>query len=123
MNVCVLGDFNVGHITWNQMDNDSGVLPVSLSKEKEIILLDSLFSFGLTQVNHVRNDMNRILDLDFINEYLNAQITDCSPLLRNYIYHKAIEIEIKDINFKNYEVFNNLNKYNFKFNSNNLDLG
>ncbi|XP_055846189.1 uncharacterized protein LOC129916035 [Episyrphus balteatus] len=118
--ICVIGDFNCGDIIWSSTNNHNFV-PFSLPTDVDVLLIDSLFSNNLIQINNVANSLGRYLDLVFISEDLQSSVMENTPLLSNYVHHKSIDICFKNYNFDNFSKFNN-NKSIFKFNSHNLSL-
>lgn len=96
---CVLGDFNLGEIDWCFIENEFTLVPFNTYKEIESLVVDSLSSLNLFQINHITNYLGRILDLVFINNDLKYCIeTVQCPLLNNSVHHIAFEL-----NFEFYE--------------------
>ncbi|XP_075167691.1 uncharacterized protein LOC142239811 [Haematobia irritans] len=63
--ILVLGDFNMPGILWDTCSESGDLIPSSLGALGSFF--DSLFEFGLRQVNEIRNNNGRLLDLVFCN--------------------------------------------------------
>lgn len=74
----VMGDFNLPNLKWcfDRSENDEAdehfLVPVNVTSEVEISVVDSMMSVGLVQVNSVNNDNHRLLDLVFTNDWNNV---------------------------------------------------
>lgn len=95
----VMGDFNLRHVSWS-IDNDdvseiSYLLPLNVTKDFEICVVDQLMGEGLNQISNIQNSNKRWLDLVFTNESDSVNVS-CSKfnLLPNEVHHKAMEINV-----------------------------
>lgn len=90
---CVLGDFNLGSIVWELCEDEQILMPFNITNNIETYCCDKLYSLGLTQVNDIRNDINRILDLIFVGGCDKCMVQRCNlPLTAESVHHKALEI-------------------------------
>ena len=70
-----VGDFNLPDVEWAvDTDNDSILIPTKFSPEPTAIFVKGLLDMGVNQVNHVRNENAKFLDLFFTNDYTNVTI-------------------------------------------------
>ncbi|KAL1447912.1 hypothetical protein WDU94_015615 [Cyamophila willieti] len=63
----VIGDFNLSHLQWFPCE-DTNYLQFSNSNPLSDIFLGSMAFNGLFQINYRFNDLNRLLDLVFVND-------------------------------------------------------
>lgn len=97
---CIFGDFNIGDIDWCYMEEEKILIPFNVTKDDESLVVDSLSSLDLFQINNVRNNLGRILDLTFINNDLKYYIQPADfPLLNNSFHHKALQLHLGYYNF------------------------
>lgn len=98
--IYVLGDFNLPSINW-VTDYESNIfLPSNVTSDIELLVIDSLMAMGLTQMNGVTNQNDRILDLIFTNETSNATIIPSrTPLTKIDGFHPPLEILIDFFDF------------------------
>ena len=62
--------------------------------DSEYLLVDCLFSLNLTQINDVKNNLGRVLDLFFVSTNINGVLSRAGhPLLRNSMHHVALQFE------------------------------
>ena len=87
------GDFNLSSLEFMIDDeNESILIPIFGESENLQIIFDTIHSLGLSQINHVKNQNNRFLDLLFTNLTEDFCITDAkNPLWKNESHHTAIE--------------------------------
>lgn len=98
--VVVVGDFNLGDIKWVYSEEDKYLYPCNALKDIEYETVDSFFSMNCRQVNNVLNSNNRILDLVFITNELEAELNVVDfPFVNNSIHHKALCVEFKLLEF------------------------
>lgn len=94
--IIIVGDFNLPKIVWTQIDDDF------IGSSNDLIsnhILDTFCSFGIQQINAIRNNMGRILDLVFTS-LRSAQVTACTDLAgSSSIYHTPLLIEINFIEY------------------------
>lgn len=93
-NIVLIGDFNIPSVDWvRDEDNEDVLLPTNVDREIADQLLKTLLSYGLSQLNFVRNFQGRLLDLLFVNCSCETSIIRCEiPLSKVDIYHDPIEI-------------------------------
>jgi len=93
--ICVLGDFNISSLVWAHDLESSTMVPSNLHLPHEILVIDELLSMGLVQINHVFNNLNKLLDLIFVHPDL--CLTLCfsdNPLAACDAHHKPLLILI-----------------------------
>lgn len=111
---CVLGDFNLGNIEWHFSNADQYLIPLNANKDVESVVCDNMHSLELHQVNDVRNDIHRILDLVFIRNDFKYKLSKCDfPLMSDSIHHKAILIDISFYSYPNNFVMHEI-QFDFK---------
>ena len=88
----VTGDFNLPNILWNWCDEDQQLYPSQLTTSVEQLVIFSLLSLNLSQVNSHSNHLNRILDLIFTSNEYSSNIFRTEPLLYCDMHHNAMEI-------------------------------
>lgn len=115
--VIVLGDFNLPYLEWiwDEVDKNT-LLPVNVVNCAGLDLVYGMQSFGLYQINSVRNFNDRTLDLVFCNECDDATLKVCAdPLLQIDMHHPALEMlldcgrtndSIFSVNLDSFKVFN-----------------
>ena len=94
--IIVLGDFNLPGLKW--LSSTSGCLypdpGLSTFHFGALSILDSYSSAALRQVNNVRNENDRILDLCFVNAH--SKVTKISsaltPLVNNVPHHPPLHL-------------------------------
>lgn len=90
-----LGDFNISSHSWLLHDDFPNVL-VPIGTGSSSVFLDSIQTNGLFQINYIRNFMNRLLDLVFVNTYVDVMITKSDfPLVPIDRFHEPFEIVLK----------------------------
>ena len=73
--IIIAGDFNMPRIHWIVDDQNPEILNATrISKESDAKIIDLLLSQGLNQFNHVKNSLNRILDLVWCHGVDSARI-------------------------------------------------
>jgi len=65
--ICVLGDFNLSSLVWVLSLESLAMVPSNLHLPHEILVINELLSMGLLQINHVFNNLNKLLDLIFVH--------------------------------------------------------
>jgi len=63
--ICAAGDFNLSSVFWTWNPQASAMVPGNLHQSHEIIVINDCFSMGLTQINKIFNDLQKLLDLIF----------------------------------------------------------
>ena len=104
--VIVLGDFNLINIIWCWSEDEKGLMPRYLHFDCiyfllstwyllffcEYLLVYCLFSLNLSQINNVKNNLGRILNIFFVGSNINGvlsitgypfYVTPCITLLCN----------------------------------------
>lgn len=115
--ILIVGDFNLPLIEWHaDLDKSNTFLPVNVSSS-ECVVLDSLFSNGLYQLNSFCNYIDRLLDLVFCTECDDVTVTKCSkPLTKIDLNHAPIEIcfDFATVNSSTFSNKTPSRNYNFK---------
>ena len=92
--VIVLGDFNLINIIWCWSEDEKGLMPRHLHLDCEYLLVYCLFSLNLSQINHVKNNLGRILNIFFVGSNINGVLSIAGyPLLRNSMHHVALQCQ------------------------------
>jgi hypothetical protein len=99
-NIVVLGDFNLTNIHWT-VDSDSlEILPSDILSVDDAVIIDSLFSFNLEQINFKPNNNNSFLDLVFVNNTEILSVYDSLESFKNNDnHHNSLEIEFFNVTF------------------------
>lgn len=107
--VLVFGDFNLPLISWTFL-NDSFYYTPIISNENTDDFINNLSDLCLFQINGVRNDHERLLDLVFVNEPSEYSLKRADPVtIPEYRYHPTLELNL------NLPVLNDTqNKFNVK---------
>ncbi|XP_055623476.1 uncharacterized protein LOC129766903 [Toxorhynchites rutilus septentrionalis] len=93
--VLLLGDYNLPHLQWGFDEDVNGYLPVNASSDPELVLIESISSYGLVQINSIPNINGRLLDLVFTNAPDNFEgQPPISPLLPVDPHHPPFELQI-----------------------------
>jgi len=56
---------NLSSVFWTWNPQASAMVPGNLHQSHEIIVINDCFSMGLTQINKIFNDLQKLLDLIF----------------------------------------------------------
>ena len=80
----MLGDFNLGNINWCWSEDEKRLMPCDLHLDCEYLLVDCLFSLNLTQINDVKNNLGRILDLSNSNSNSDTNRTNFYRIRKEY---------------------------------------
>ncbi|KAL1374797.1 hypothetical protein pipiens_017885, partial [Culex pipiens pipiens] len=93
--VLVVGDYNLPALTWFFDDDTHSFLPINASAEQEVLLLESMLSCGLLQINNLASAHGNLLDLAFVSDATAAELIDppC-PLLKPDAHHKPILLKL-----------------------------
>lgn len=87
----VLGDFNLSNMKWIFSKEDKCMFAFNVNKNFEFDVIDNMYAMNFRQANVIYNSIGRILDLVFVDEELEAVVTEVDlPLLNNSIHHKAL---------------------------------
>jgi len=91
--ICVLGDFNLSSLVWTHDVEPSAMVPSNLHLPYEILVIVELLSMGLVQINHVFNNLNKLIILIFVHPELSLNLC-CSdnPLAACDAHHKPLLI-------------------------------
>lgn len=72
---------------------------MNITTESEACVVDGCYGSDLLQINDIRNDNDRLLDLIFTNNYYESSVEIASHrLLPDEIHHKALEISVMSAN-------------------------
>jgi len=77
--ICVLGDFNLFSLVWAHDVESSAMVHSNLHLPHEILVIEELLSMGLVQINHVFNNLNKLIDLIFVHPDLSLNLCCTSP--------------------------------------------
>lgn len=106
------GDFNLPNVQWTFEDDI--LAPVALRSPTAEVLLDTMAFLELQQINPHHNNIGRVLDLVFADEFQETSVLFCSDSLIDIdAYHPAIECyfninivpELKNNNFSTFYHF------------------
>lgn len=90
--IFVFGDFNLPFVTWNFLSDSHCYFPINTNNFIDEFL-NNLSDACLFQVNGIKNDYNRLLDLVFVNEPADCTITRHRPISSpEDHYHPTIEL-------------------------------
>ena len=119
--ILVCGDMNCSTVNWEQTKNYLFLSPSNVPNEYSD-LIDTLSFSGLMQFNHLKNNINRTLDLILCNDDKINSLMHCStPIVSEDLAHPAIEFvfsnshvrKLKDLN-KQYVNFNRADYFMIK---------
>lgn len=121
--IYIFGDFNQTKIDWAAGDADCTFLtPVNALNPIGTEIIDTCQSFGLVQLNPVKNHQNRTLDLIFSNNNGESFVTrSFTPLVPEDAYHPSLHLFC---NFERTDAYDNVcDSYKFDFkNANYCDI-
>ena len=81
--IIVLGDFNIPNSNWLlDDDNENVLIPISVKPQFAADFIENIMMNGLHQINSIRNEDHRLLDLVFTNDYTNVELSSPPPLSR-----------------------------------------
>lgn len=87
----VFGDFNIPNSSWVRDGQVSSILlPTSIAPRHCADFIEGLLNKGMVQVNNIYNNMDRLLDLIFTNEFLNVEVIAPHPLSKLDRYHPPV---------------------------------
>lgn len=92
--VFITGDFNMREVSWTpDPDKPCALLPGVISCSGHAALTYSILGSNLSQVNHILNPQNRILDLIFCTDPDNVTVKNSLDTLSrvDYPFHGATE--------------------------------
>jgi len=84
----VLGDFNLPNISWLESKDSLKMIP-----RMQNDFIDGLVELSLQQVNRIPNHIGRLLDLIFVFDSSDAEVSRISPLsLPEDCYHPTLQL-------------------------------
>jgi len=84
----VLGDFNLPNISWLESKDSLAMIP-----RMQNDFIDGLVELSLQQVNRIPNHIGRLLDLIFVFDSSDAEVSRISPLsLPEDCYHPTLQL-------------------------------
>ncbi|KAL1400898.1 hypothetical protein pipiens_007045, partial [Culex pipiens pipiens] len=93
--VLVVGDYNLPALTWFFDDDTQSFLPINASADQEVLLMESMLSSGLLQINNLASTHGNLLDLAFVSDTTAAELFDpACPLLKPDPHHKPILVKL-----------------------------
>lgn len=113
----IFGDFNLPDICWKKSPDDdfNSMVPSDVTSGKSINFIDKFSSLPLFQVNNVKNNINRILDLIFTDVPNDFVFMDCDdPLLRIDKYHPPLQFALNVGVIPEMSSAQAIRRYNFK---------
>lgn len=121
--VISVGDFNMPSITWNYSPDDGFFTPITSTNNLICIeFLNSLMDLSLYQLNGIFNDHGKLLDLIFVNEYVDIVVKRSEPITTpEDRYHPTIEVNLP-ISFSSYSQPTDLKDKVLCFKKTNYDL-
>ena len=112
--IIVLGDFNLPNITWFKNPDSCFQIPSSRS-ESSIEFIDSIADLGLFQINSIPNTFGKLLDLVFVDQPEDFNISRLKPLLTpEDNYHPTLEINLYVEIRPSFNSNNNLMVFDFR---------
>lgn len=91
--IFVIGDFNMSSIEWIVDDDNINVLLPTNIPSSYVDILDLIMEMGLSQMNHIVNHQNKLLDLFFTNITDDSSVCGSNiPMTKVDVYHPPIEI-------------------------------
>ena len=94
--IIVFGDFNCPSVTWVPCELDPLVQVPVAERCSVMSFFDKLASLGLIQINSILNHQSKLLDLIFVDNVSNIDISRCSPLVSpEDDYHPTIEVALE----------------------------
>lgn len=92
--IFILGDFNIPSFEWStDPENINVLLPTNIGSGSRAEVVLAAMSGGLSQINHVLNYRNTLLDLVFCNCTDDVEVLKCeNPLSTIDVHHEPIEI-------------------------------
>lgn len=90
----IMGDFNIPNVDWLPAEDaqfaNNYLIPVNMSNQTAAPFLNEMMNMGLQQFNSVLNCMGRLLDLIFVSDSLNFDLTEPRPLSKIDLYHPPL---------------------------------
>ena len=120
--VLIVGDYNLPHLSWVRDECLNCMLPINASSEQGMVLVESVLSTGLFQINNVTNFNGRLLDLAFINDSSRVVLLEPPlPLLPIDQHHRPFAITF-EVAYDERDDFNVTSPLNFDFNRCDFEL-
>lgn len=92
----LLGDFNMPNIDWQNVD-DYIIIVRDESTNHQESLINMLYDMGLHQINHIKNENGRILDLVWTTNYnltrINQPLQNLCERFKATIHHKPLSVQ------------------------------
>jgi hypothetical protein len=94
----VIGDFNSANISWEQSSTSTHLIPANPQDRKSALLMETMHTCDLLQLNTFPNGNNRFLDLVFSTlPDSSVAVKVAEPLCRLDSHHFAYELNITNI--------------------------
>ncbi|XP_053691558.1 uncharacterized protein LOC128740071 [Sabethes cyaneus] len=113
--VLVVGDYNLPHLCWPRDEVLNCLLPMNASSDQENVLVESILSNGLLQINNITNFNGRLLDLAFISDNSRVELLEPPLLLLPIDQHHRPFVVIFELADENKNVSNVIGPLNFDF--------
>jgi len=92
-NFIVCGDFNIPNAQWRDSENNWSLETTSVGVNS---VLDLSADISLYQINKVRNSINRILDLVFVNDGFTSPVQRVAPMaIPEDMYHPPLSFSVE----------------------------
>ena len=91
----VLGDFNLPSVSWMSDEENSGCFLPNSGNDSSIDFLNNMTTICPYQINAVSNQMNRFLDLVFVDDNSCYDLKRTFPIVTEDPYHPALEIIVE----------------------------
>ncbi|XP_062713513.1 uncharacterized protein LOC134290394 [Aedes albopictus] len=93
--ILILGDYNLPRLKWCFDDDINGYLTMNASSEPELILVDSMSTCGLVQLNPFVNSSGNLLDLVFSNSPNDFEVLQPPhPILPSDDFHPPLVLQL-----------------------------
>lgn len=111
----ITGDFNLPEINWTATHDDelNYLVPCGAVSEKAVYFTDVLSTLSMCQVNSIRNQLNRTLDLLITDSPDDVEVSSCDPMLKLDVYHPAFSFSINFASVSMPDV-STVERFNFK---------
>lgn len=111
----ITGDFNLPEINWTATHDDelNYFVPCGAVSEKAVYFTDVLSTLSMCQVNSMKNQFNRTLDLVITDSPDDIEISSCDPMLKLDVHHPAFSFSINFASVSMSDV-STVKRFNFK---------
>lgn len=86
-----VGDFNLGHLSWNNCNN---LVPFHVNSNIDSLFFDFLCIQNLIQINNIYNENSRLLDLVLVDKELVSEVSSpVVPIFGNSVHHSPVIVD------------------------------